>query len=379
MPTTRELPSWSRGNYHLFAAWYHQEGSAIGSRLGQHFQAMTHHTLRQSQTRKMTPTVRKLRKLFRTPGLYWRDYFLKRYPLEGSRKTRSGTTTKHRSRRSSYVLAKAYEGPLLDECVTFGITLASSKSAANWDRTVALLQGTLRSVIQQSSPAWRVIIAGHEMPDVEEIEHPQVEFLSINAYRPTHPSKFRADKARKRHAIGQRLRELGGGFLMQLDADDLVASDLVAECLSRNHPHGYILTRGYVYDWQSRNLAPVPGVWPLDLDRVCGSCAVVRYDEEDLPSPETEVRDPDVVFNMTRQHAYIRVVCEELRRPLLPLERPMVVYVVNHGVSLSFQMQKRSSRGANIVESVEKHRIPQSAAEEALARFGIHSTMITAQ
>jgi len=325
----------------------------------------------------MTPTLRKLRKLFRTPGLYWRDYFLKRYPLEETPRTRSRTVAKSRSRRSSYVQAKAYEGPPLDCGVTFGITLASSRSVADWERTVALLRGTLCSVIQQSSPAWRVIIAGHEMPELPEIEHPQVEFLSINAFRPTHPSKFRADKARKRHAIGQRLRQLGGGLLMQLDADDLVANDLVSECLRISHPHGYILTKGYVYDWQSHNLAPVPGVWPLDLDRVCGSCAVVRYDEEDLPSANTEVRDPDVVFNMTRQHAYIRVVCEELQRPLLSLEQPMVVYVVNHGGSLSFQMQKKRSRGANIIESVEKYKLAESSAQEILARFGMKDTFIT--
>ncbi len=57
------------------------------------------------------------------------------------------------------------------------------------------------------------------------------------------------------------VRKLGGGYVMMLDADDLVSNRLVEYVLNDKDPHGYIVEVGYAYDWKANLIAPIPGVW----------------------------------------------------------------------------------------------------------------------
>jgi hypothetical protein len=253
----------------------------------------------------------------------------------------------------------------------FAIPLSSAETVADWAHTERLLEQTLRSLIVQTDPDWTAIIAGHERPDVPALADERIEFVSIDRPRPRDKSKFRADKAAKRHALGRRLAQMGGGYFMQLDADDLVRDDFVATVRSGAYPHGAVAARGYALDYINRRLAPVPGAWRLDLHNVCGSCSAVYYTLADLPTMAHKTNDQSLPFNMTRQHAYTAVVMEEFGRPLERLPEPMVVYLVNHAQNLSFSLQKAGSRGANIVEAVARCALPEEEARAALARFGV--------
>ena len=261
--------------------------------------------------------------------------------------------------------------PAPEDIVTFGITLASQKSVADWAHTLSLLQKTLQSIENQSDQTYRVLICGHERPDIPEIEHDAVEFLAISSRRPTVVGQFRRDKRKKRHVLGMRLRELGGGYFMQLDADDLVHRNLVHVVRSGNSPAGFIVSRGYAYDWANDRLAPVPGVWGVDLDRVCGSCAIIRYDKDTLPEQHTSDQDTTLLYNMTRMHGYIRVVMEELGTPLEDMPIPAVVYVVNHSQNLSFMMQKSGERGDGIIDKIARHALPEDRVHEVKRDFAL--------
>ncbi|WP_299129884.1 FkbM family methyltransferase [uncultured Amaricoccus sp.] len=253
----------------------------------------------------------------------------------------------------------------------FAITLASSQTVPDWNHTERLLGQTLRSVLGQTDPDWTAVIAGHEMPDIPEMADDRIEFVAIHRRPPSDKSQFRGDKSAKRHVLGRRLAQMGGGYFMQLDADDLVRDDLVATLRGGDHVNGAVATRGYALDYRNRLLAPVPGAWRHDLNHVCGSCSVVRYTRADLPGRKQRNNEASLVFNMTRQHAYTSVAMEELGRPLEIFAEPMVVYLINHGQSLSFSMQKSGNRGQNIVEAVARHALPAAEAEVILRRFGL--------
>ncbi len=253
----------------------------------------------------------------------------------------------------------------------FAITLASAQTVPDWEHTKLLLGQTLRSVLGQTDADWTAIIAGHEMPDIPEMADDRVEFVAIHRRPPSDKSQFRGDKSAKRHVLGRRLAQMGGGYFMQLDADDLVRDDLVASLRGGDHVNGAVATRGYALDYRNRLLAPVPGAWRHDLNHVCGSCSVVRYAKADLPGRKQRNNEANLVFNMTRQHAYTSVAMEELGRPLEIFAEPMVIYLINHGQSLSFSMQKSGDRGQNIVDAVARHALPAAEAEAILARFGL--------
>jgi tetratricopeptide (TPR) repeat protein len=245
--------------------------------------------------------------------------------------------------------------------VVFGISLAARSVVEDWTRTCLLLSHTLRSVLAQTDPRVRVLLCGHDRPALAELDDPRVEFLVSDQEPARSPKDFRRDKMRKRALVAMRLRELGGGYLLPLDADDLVSNRLVAHVLSDDNRRGYLITQGYVLDWNNRRLACIPGAWDAPYDRVCGSSAVLYFETSDLPAPG-EPTDATSYFDLFREHAYWPITAEEFGRPLARIPFPAGIYVLNHGQNLSFQMQRTSIRQRNIAASIEKHQQPISTA-----------------
>lgn len=244
--------------------------------------------------------------------------------------------------------------------VTFGICLASARTVNDWEQTCQLLSQTLTSVLRQTDDRFRVVICGHEVPQIEELSHDAVEFLELSHPAPSRtapPATRRNDKTRKRMILGGRLRELGGGYFMQLDADDLVHADLVKTVLEAQSQNGFVIDRGFVWDCGNDLVAPVPGAWSFGLSHVSGSTSVVFYLPEDLPTSNSSSNNPLLFFNMTRQHNLVRVAFEETGRRLDQMALPAVIYSVNHGGNLSFQIQKSGRRASHIIDRIAEHAV----------------------
>lgn len=238
----------------------------------------------------------------------------------------------------------------------FGLSLASRAASQKWDHTEHLLARTLRSVLNQSDPRFRVVICGHERPDIKELDDPRVIFITADIKPPANSSQFRRDKMWKRRLIGAALRNMGGGYFFPLDADDLVHTNLVAHVLSDDNRRGYNINHGYVEDFLNSKLAPVPGAWSVPFDRVCGSSAVLYFEPEDLPLDGRN--DESLYFNLFQSHAYWPVVAEESGKPLATVPFPAAVYVVNHSQNLSFGLQRAGKRAKNIISFVDRDAVP---------------------
>ena len=263
-------------------------------------------------------------------------------------------------------LAESHEGPI----VTFGISLRSEKTSRDWRETQALLGATLRSVFRQTDPRWRVIVCGHEVPDIPELADPRLEFVALDfaAPPPQSSSTSYTDRWRKRLVIGARLREVGAGFYMDLDSDDLIHRDLVAIALSTEH--GCVITTGYICDAQTDLIAPLPGVLSVDFDRICGSMAVVRYERDDLPSGH----DSDVHhlhFSTAIHHGYLRGTREEVGKPLVVVPFAAGIYVINTQDNLSFIDQRIGEHRSHLLSRVRALAITDEKALRAIAEnFG---------
>ncbi|MCD9027308.1 FkbM family methyltransferase [Luteimonas sp. BDR2-5] len=234
----------------------------------------------------------------------------------------------------------------------FGISLAGKQSDEGWARTQFILARTLRSLLNQSDPRFRVVICGHERPDLPALDDPRVIFMTADIPKPKGSSQYRDDKMWKRRLIGAALRNLGGGYFFPLDADDLVHRDLVHHVLADDNRRGYNIDRGYVEDFAGGRIAPVPGVWSVSFDRVCGSSAVIYFEPEDLP--RNGKMEGALYFNHFQSHAYWPIVAEEWGRPLDSVPFPAAVYVVNHEQNLSFGLQRAGRRSENVVRAIER-------------------------
>ncbi|WP_375464102.1 hypothetical protein [uncultured Methylobacterium sp.] len=182
---------------------------------------------------------------------------------------------------------------------TFGIALVPRRLARDWGLIEALLDLTLGSVLAQTDPDFRVILAGHDRPRTVMDGDPRLTFLEAD-WPVADTGPHNDDSGRKKHALNDRVLTRGGGLLMLLDADDWVDRRLVAAARAGIGPDvvGGLIEAGCVTDFQSLRTAPLPhpDIFADAFHRVCGSSTVAL-----LRPGETDAlrRDP---FSVLRSH-----------------------------------------------------------------------------
>jgi hypothetical protein len=172
------------------------------------------------------------------------------------------------------------------EPFTFGIPLIARASTRDWPLTVTLLSLTLASVRAQTDQDFRVVIAGHNRPDLLDADG-RVQFLEADW--PAEPVRSdNLDSGRKKHAISRLVLEAGGGLLMFLDADDWVDVRLVEAARAAIGPGhvGGLIVAGFATDFRTLHAAavPHPRLFDGEFHRICGSSTVARI-EPDGPGP----------------------------------------------------------------------------------------------
>ena len=164
------------------------------------------------------------------------------------------------------------------EPFTFGIPLIPRGAAADWRRVEALLGLTLRSLAGQGDRGFRVIVAGHDRPEI--VAAVPFEFLQVDW--PVEPVRSdNLDRGRKVQAINETVLASGGGLLMLLDADDWADTRLVAVARATIRPGriGAVIERGYAIDARAGRALPIPHpAFDKGFDRLCGSSVVARLD-----------------------------------------------------------------------------------------------------
>lgn len=214
----------------------------------------------------------------------------------------------------------------------FGIPLISKKAAVNWEQVVALLHATLTAVAQQTDQRFHCLIACHDIPQVDARYAPFITFLPVDAPIPQNVTEMRRDKGLKKRKIGVHLRQLGGGYLMFLDSDDLVHQDLVKYALETQNSHGYVINTGFEYDSGSGHLT-----LRKNFNHICGSCAIFRLECEDLPAT---MEDDDCFYSKLQSHKQFENVCTQHGRPLMPVPFPAVVYLRTADITISTRFFK---------------------------------------
>lgn len=244
--------------------------------------------------------------------------------------------------------------------VFFSIPLAGKRDEAGWGISCRLLGHTLASVLNQTDPRFEVVITGHERPALPELDDPRVTFLSASFEKPE-PAQYRVDKRRKRERNALHVKSRGGGYIVFLDADDLVSRRLVEHVRFVDDPNGYIVDEGYVLDHAAGILARYE-----EFDRQCGSCAVIHCPAEEIdPSGAGYAMS---FYGRSTGHPLWRGMAEAAGRPLRPVPFPAMVYVVNTSQNIS--VSKGEARVADRLLKIRKQQVPltpEIAAEFSLA------------
>jgi hypothetical protein len=222
----------------------------------------------------------------------------------------------------------------LDDFLVFAICLKSKRLSSDWDALSKMLSATLRSILASSDERFRVVVAGHEKPDIEELKDPRVVFLESPYPVPEQPSGH--DRWLKRVVIGAwiRKRTRERVRVMFLDADDLVHKQLVRAALRSSPRVSLVIDKGYRFDMRNGALQPIG-----KFDRRCGSCFIPAFGRKELPR---DWRDKRSAYAKFRTHAKYRALCAELGKPIETMDFFAVVYVTNHAESL--EVMKKGMR-----------------------------------
>jgi hypothetical protein len=163
--------------------------------------------------------------------------------------------------------------------VAFAISLKSRRSSRNWTRVQNNLARTLRSIINNTDQNYRILIAGHEKPNIKEMNHERVTWLPVTFSPPTSIRKYSSDKFRKRRVIGAYLRKSGfSGYFMPLDADDWVHHRFVEFIRSQPIIDAFVMNTGCMANMKSKQ------IWVRErFYSGCGSSAVFYFRNSDFP------------------------------------------------------------------------------------------------
>ncbi|TCZ80963.1 hypothetical protein E0485_01375 [Paenibacillus albiflavus] len=225
--------------------------------------------------------------------------------------------------------------------VAFAISLKSKIVSRNWNNVQSNLAKTLRSILNNTDSHFRVIVAGHEKPDIKEIRHKRVTWLPVNFPPPSNQKGFSRDKMRKRKVIGEYLRKIGfSGYFMPFDSDDWAHHRLVQYVRSQPTRKNFVIDTGMMINLVKKE------VW-LRKKRFyigCGSSAVFYFANKDFPlTPETNNAEKKPFHLVLKAHPKVIQNLRTLRRPCKIVKFPLVTWVLGHGDNNSMLKGKKNN------------------------------------
>lgn len=251
---------------------------------------------------------------------------------------------------------------------TFGIPLLPRACADSWPRVVRLLELTLRSVLAQDDPDFRVLIACHQAPTLP-LQDPRIEWLHadwpVETVRPDN-----LDRGRKTALINGHVRDAGGGLLMFVDADDWVENQVVRSARGAIHDGvaAGVIDRGHAIDYGSMRAAPIPDPRAFDgaFHRICGSSVVLHVQPA---SPHAVLRDPNAFL-----HEHYRVPECAAEQGVAVVSLPAsAAYLVNTAENHSERHGPFAAWRRDFVGQVNRHGSPLS--RELARRYGVERAL----
>src|ERR1700677_1752652 len=213
--------------------------------------------------------------------------------------------------------------------LVFLIPLQSRAVSKEWLRVSALLRRTLRSVLNQTAGAFRVILICNETPEGLPVDKEHLIIVREDFPLPSEADFAELDSKRKWGMLDKwtkitrglvEARRFAPCHVMVVDADDCVSSRLAAFVETRPEAEGWYFDREYVHDEGTKWL-----IKKRDFYRFCGTSSIIRCTNKDLPAAFHGYSNESVIVRAG--HTGIRDEMPALGRPLQALPFPGAVYI----------------------------------------------------
>lgn len=180
--------------------------------------------------------------------------------------------------------------------LVFVIPLKSPQASNNWEKVSQLFARCLKSVCNQTSDSFQVIVVCHQQPNIDW-SHPRVNYLKVDFPVPENPDirTKRKDRVRKVITGYLQARQLNPSHVMKVDADDCVSKHIAAFVEQNIQSNGWLVNSGYEYRHGSRFIYRRT----QDFYRHCGTSTIINYQLLNLPeNPETLEYDKLIKYHL---------------------------------------------------------------------------------
>lgn len=236
--------------------------------------------------------------------------------------------------------------------LVFIVPVKSAKVSGNWDGFTKLFERSVKSICNQTSSRFEVIVSCHEIPNInyknEKIHYHQVDFdipRLEGMDQETQTGLKEADKAKKVKAGLIKAREYNPSYVMVVDSDDCISNKIVefvskdkTDCLGWYFKKGFFYQEGKPYAFLNKS----------NFNQFCGSCIIIKNEfVEDL-----FLREPFLYFD------HFTMVLPN-GKALTPFPFPGAVYSMangeNHYMSsgrITNIAKKPNSSSLNFIKSI---------------------------
>lgn len=166
----------------------------------------------------------------------------------------------------------------------FITSLRHPTNCHSYERVGRLLENTLRSVCNQSSDCFKVLVVCNQVPEISVNQN--VEFLEVDFPPPSSLSQpqtgmeaIRIDRGSKYMAALVHARQSQPSFVMFFDADDYISNRIVDYVDNQPDSCGWYINTGYRYQYGDTHLSHQP-----DFYQQCGTSLIYPYSMLDVPS-----------------------------------------------------------------------------------------------
>lgn len=218
--------------------------------------------------------------------------------------------------------------------IVFIIPVKSKPVATSWSELSLLFERSLRSVCNQTSSEFKVIVVCNEKPDTT-FKHSQVEYLKVDFPVPENTYNAKVDDRAKRVVAGMlTVKDLQPSHIMSVDADDCI-SNRIAEYIAQDpESNGWYVDSGYEYEEGSNKIT----VRKQGFYKTCGTCNIINYRLFNLPEKMLSYEELFVEDRFIGGHPLAKDDLADRGTPLKPLPFPGVVFVRDRiGESVSMQ------------------------------------------
>ncbi|MGN2275047.1 hypothetical protein [Priestia megaterium] len=223
--------------------------------------------------------------------------------------------------------------------IAFGISLKSKAVSQNWNKVQSNLSKTLRSILHNTDQHFRIIIAGHDKPNINELQHERVKWLPVEFPSPISSEGFSRDKIRKRKVIGEYLKKVGfSGYFMPVDADDWIHHRFVEYIRAQPFSSAFILEKGLILNIGRKEIWQTNGFY-----KRCGSNALFYLSSDDFLNTNNK-KDSIFTILALKPHPKSPQRLEKLNRSYRMITHSLVVWVLGHGDNNSILKGKIGQR-----------------------------------